>query len=168
MLVYLNDELIPADTSIINYQFAENNPKVVVDFTPVLSDGEYELRVLWRNSNGEIVDSNGVNKFFVVSNEAKILNVYNYPNPTNGETHFTFKLTQIPEEIKIKIFTIAGRLIKELKLTSADLKYDFNKIYWNGRDEDGDILANGVYLYKVIMNAGEKTEDVTQKLAIIR
>jgi flagellar hook assembly protein FlgD len=83
-------------------------------------------------------------------------------------SHFTFKLTQIPEEIKIKIFTIAGRLVKELKLSSADLKYDFNKIYWNGRDADGDILANGVYLYKVIMKAGDKTEDVTQKLDIVR
>ncbi|MBT8380968.1 MAG: T9SS type A sorting domain-containing protein, partial [Ignavibacteria bacterium] len=168
VLVYLNEELIPSDTSVINYQFSEDNPKVVVDFTPTLSDGEYELKVLWRDSNGNIVDSSGVSKYFLISNEAKILNVYNYPNPTNGETHFTFKLTQIPEEIKIKIFTIAGRLVKELKLTSSDLKFDFNKIYWNGRDEDGDILANGVYLYKVIMKAGDKTEDITQKLAIVK
>ena len=168
VMVYLNEELIPSDTSIIIYQFSENNPKVSVDFTPTLPDGEYELRVLWRDYNGEIVDSSGVVKYFLVSNEAKILNVYNYPNPTSGETHFTFKLTQIPEEIKIKIFTIAGRLVKEIKLTSTGLKFDFNKIYWNGRDEEGDILANGVYLYKVIMKAGDKTEDVIQKLAIVR
>ena len=168
VLVYLNEELIPSDTSIINYQFSETNPKVVVDFTPVLEDGEYALRVLWKDSEGNIVDSSGVEKFFLVSNEAKILNVYNYPNPTNGETHFTFKLTQIPEEIKIKIFTIAGRLVREIKLTSSDLKYDFNKIFWDGRDEDGDLLANGVYLYKVIMKAGNKSEEVTQKLAIVK
>ncbi|MCW8810108.1 MAG: T9SS type A sorting domain-containing protein, partial [Ignavibacteriaceae bacterium] len=109
-----------------------------------------------------------VEKFFLVSNEAKLLYVYNYPNPTNGETYFTFKLTQIPEEIRIKIFTIAGRLVKELKYNSADLKYDFNKLYWDGRDEDGDVLGNGVYLYKVIMKAGDKTEDITQKLAIVK
>ena len=114
------------------------------------------------------MDSSGVKKFFLVSNEAKLLYVYNYPNPTRGETQFTFKLTQIPEEVRIKIFTIAGRLVKEIKLTSADLNYDFNKIYWDGRDEDGDVLANGVYLYKVIMKAGDKTEDVTQKLAIVK
>ena len=133
-----------------------------------LTDGDYSLKVLWKNSEGNIVDSSGVEKFFLVSNEAKLLNVYNYPNPTSGETHFTFRLTQIPEEIRIKIFTIAGRLVKELKYTSADLKYDFNKLYWNGRDEDGDLLGNGVYLYKVIMKAGDKTEDVTQKLAIVK
>jgi flagellar hook assembly protein FlgD len=119
--------------------------------------------------SGNIVDSSGVMKFFLISSEAKLLNVYNYPNPSKGETHFTFKLTQIPEEIRIKIFTIAGRLSKrEIKLTSSDLKYDFNKIYWDGRDEDGDALANGVYLYKVIMKAGEKSEEVTQKLAIVK
>jgi len=168
VLVYLNEELIPADTSIINYQFSETNPKVTVDFTPVLEDGEYALRVLWKNSGGNIVDSSGVQKFFLVSNEAKLLNVYNYPNPSSGETHFTFKLTQLPEEIRIKIFTIAGRLVREIKLTSAELKYDFNKIYWDGRDEDGDILANGVYFYKVIMKDGDKSEEVTQKLAIVR
>jgi len=168
VMVYLNEELIPSDTSIISYEFSTTNPKVKVDLNPVLVDGEYSLKVIWRDSEGNIVDSSGVEKFFLVSNEAKLLYVYNYPNPTSGETYFTFKLTQIPEEIRIKIFTIAGRLVKELKLTSADLKYDFNKIYWDGRDEDRDVLANGVYIYKVIMKAGDKTEDVTQKLAIVK
>jgi hypothetical protein len=168
IMIYLNDELIPSDTSIISYEFSETNPKVVVDYMPSLDDGEYALKVLWRDYEGNIVDSSGVEKFFLVSNEAKLLNVYNYPNPTSGETHFTFKLTQIPEEIKIKIFTIAGRLVKEVKLSSNELKYDFNKIYWDGRDEDGDVLANGVYLYKVIMKAGDNSEEVTQKLAVVR
>ena len=40
--------------------------------------------------------------------------------------------------------------------------------YWDCRDEDRDLLGNGVYLYKVIMKAGDKTEDVTQKLAIVK
>ena len=70
--------------------------------------------------------------------------------------------------MKIKIYTIAGRLIKEIKIPAVDLSYDFNKIYWDGRDEDGDIIANGVYLYKVILTAEDKTEDVIQKLAIVR
>ena len=57
---------------------------------------------------------------------------------------------------------------KEINIPAVDLSYDFNKIYWDGRDEDGDIIANGVYLYKVILTAGDKTEDVIQKLAIVR
>ncbi|MFI5238108.1 MAG: CARDB domain-containing protein, partial [Ignavibacteriales bacterium] len=92
VMVHLNDELIPSDTSIITYQFSTTNPKVTVDFTPALADGEYAIKILWRDAEGNIVDSSGVEKFFLVSNEAKILYVYNYPNPTSGETYFTFKL----------------------------------------------------------------------------
>jgi hypothetical protein len=168
VLVYLNDNLIPADTSIISYSFSTTNPKVTVDFIPALADGEYTLKVLWKDSEGNIVDSTGVEKYFQVSSEAQLLYVYNYPNPTSGETYFTFKLTQIPENISIKIFTIAGRLIKEIDLTSTELKFDFNKIYWDGRDEDGDVIANGVYIYKVIMQADGKSQDVTQKLAVVK
>jgi flagellar hook assembly protein FlgD len=66
------------------------------------------------------------------------------------------------------VYTIAGRLVKEIVKTSADLNIDFNKIFWDTRDEDGDLLGNGTYLYKVIMNAGDKTETSVNKLAIVR
>jgi flagellar hook assembly protein FlgD len=74
----------------------------------------------------------------------------------------------VPDELKIRIFTIAGRLIKEIVKKSNELNYDFNRIYWNGRDEDGDILANGVYLYKIIMKKGNKTDTFINKIAILR
>jgi hypothetical protein len=168
--IFLNDEPVyyANNQTTLSIEFNEENPKAVVTYTPELEDGEYFLKVFGQNSLGNIVDSTGLEKHFLVSNEAKLLYVYNYPNPTSGETHFTFKLTQIPDEMKIKIYTIAGRLIKEIKIPAVDLSYDFNKIYWDGRDEDGDIIANGVYLYKVILTAGDKTEDVIQKLAIVR
>ena len=168
--VYLNNELVDTSNnqSVLSYEFGNENPKVVVNYTPTLEDGDYTLKVFGENSLGTLVDSSGYEKHFQVSNEVQLLNVYNYPNPTRGVTYFTFKLTQIPDEIRIKIYTIAGRLIREIIVPSSDLNYDFNKIYWDGRDQDGDVPANGVYLYKVIMTAGDKTEDVIQKLAIVR
>ena len=57
-------------------------------------------------------------------------------------TNFTFLLTQIPDELKIKIYTVAGRLIKVLETGSSQLKTNFNSIAWDGRDEDGDLIAN--------------------------
>jgi len=170
VMVFLNDKQVyyANNQTVLSYEFGNENPKVVVNYTPTLEDGDYNLKVFGKNSLGTLVDSAGYEKRFQVSNEVQLLNVYNYPNPTSGETYFTFKLTQIPDEIKIKIYTIAGRLIREIKVPSTNLKYDFNKIYWNGRDEDGDVPANGVYLYKMILTAGEKTEDVIQKLAIVR
>lgn len=168
--IFMNDEPVYYfnNQSILSSEFNAENPKAVVTYTPELSDGEHVLKVFGQNSLGSMVDSVGDEKHFVVTSEVKLLDVYNYPNPTSGETYFTFKLTQIPDELKIKIYTIAGRLIKEISIPSSDLRFDFNKIYWDGRDEDGDNLANGVYLYKVILTAGDTTEDVIQKLAIVR
>jgi len=101
-------------------------------------------------------------------NEANIIDVYNYPNPFKSNTHFTFRLTQKPDELKIKIYTVAGRLIRELLIPAVNLGSDFNKIEWDGRDQDGDLIANGVYIYKVIMKKNDETKEVTQKLSVVR
>ena len=53
-------------------------------------------------------------------------------NPHN----FTFNMTgtKKPDEIKIKVFTVAGRLIKNLEIPIEPLKFGFNKFYlgWEG------------------------------------
>jgi hypothetical protein len=166
--IFLNNLKIPFNNPEINYSFSTNNPKFVVDYTPKLADGNYTLKIFGTNATGTMIDSSGITKKFSVNSTSKLLDVYNYPNPFAGDTYFTFKLTQIPDEIRIKIFTIAGRMVKEIKLLSSELNYDFNRVYWDGRDEEGDLLANGVYLYKIIMKKGSETINATQKLAIIR
>ncbi len=168
--IYLNEEPVyySNNSSILSYSINNSNPKFVVDFKPVLEDGDYLLRVVAKDPNGNIADSASSEVYFVVSSETKLMEVYNYPNPFANETYFTFRLSQIPEEVKIRIYTIAGRLIKVITKQSSELNYDLNKIYWNGRDEDGDVIANGTYLYKMIMKNADKTESVTQKLVIVK
>ena len=157
-----------SNQSAISYSFNSSNPKYVVTYAPVLKDGEYSIKVIGKNSVGTLVDSAGYNKSFSVIGEPKLLNVYNYPNPFPKDTYFTFKLTQIPDELKIRIYTVAGRLVKEIEKHASDLNYDFNKIYWDGRDQDGDMLANGVYFYKITLVKGDKKDNVIQKMAIVR
>ncbi|MCB0744398.1 MAG: T9SS type A sorting domain-containing protein, partial [Ignavibacteriae bacterium] len=168
--LYLNNKYVNyfGNEKNITVNFSQSNPKVTVDYNPTLEDGEYTLRVFGKDESGNLSDSLGITKTFSVMSEAKLLDVYNYPNPFSADTYFTFKLTQIPDEIKIKVFTIAGRLIKEIELNRSQLNYDLNKIYWDGRDDDGDLIGNGVYLYKVIMDVAGKKQDVTQKLAVVR
>ena len=79
-----------------------------------------------------------------------------------------FSISVLNKNFYEEIIKWFNKAIKDIKIPATDLNYDFNKIYWDGRDEDGDELANGVYLYKVIMIAGDKTEAVTEKLAIVR
>jgi hypothetical protein len=152
----------------VSHSFSNTNPKVTVLYKPEFKDGDYEFSVVARGNSSSFADTARVDKKFSVMNEAKVLNVYNYPNPFQNETYFTFKLTQIPDEFKIIIYTVAGRKIREIVVPSSQMKYDFNKIHWDGRDEDGDLVANGVYLYRLVMKRGDKVERITEKLAIVR
>ncbi len=167
--LFLNNRRIYfSNNPSITYSYSSNNPKFSVDYKPTLENGQYTLKVLGKNATGQIIDTAGVVRKFSVNKEMQLLSVYNYPNPFKDDTYFTFKLTQIPDELKIKIFTINGRIIKEFKFTSGELKYDFNKIFWDGRDVDGDLIANGVYLYKFILRKGSEITQITQKLAVVR
>ncbi len=163
-----NKKIIFANNPTVTYSSFLSNPKFMVDYKPTLENGSYSLKVLGKNASGQLIDTAGVVRKFSVNKEMQLLNVYNYPNPFKNETFFTFKLTQIPDEMKIKIYTINGRMIKEFNLTSQELKYDFNKIFWDSRDVDGGLIANGVYLYKIILRKGNETTQITQKLAVVR
>ncbi|MCG3120367.1 MAG: hypothetical protein ALAOOOJD_03052 [bacterium] len=101
-----------------------------------------------------------------VDTEFHLREVMNYPNPFREETEFTYYLTQPADNVAIKIFTLSGRLIATLE--NAPASAGFNRMYWNGRDADGDVLANGVYLYKLIARAGERRLEEIQKCAVIR
>jgi len=69
-----------------------------------------------------------------------------YPNPTAGAAKFTFGLNRAAL-VSVKIFTIAGRLVR--MLPPAPCGFDYNQLEWDGLDKDGQPLANGVYLYKL-------------------
>ncbi len=163
--VTMNDTAV---TTGLNYHFNNSNPKVIVDYDPKLPDGDYILNVKGKNALGTVTDTAGLTRHFRVNSQAQLMDVYNYPNPFARDTYFTFKLTQLPDELKIRIFTVTGRLIKEIVKKSFELNYDFNRIHWDGRDQDGDNIANGVYFYKMVMKKGNITQNVVQKLAIIK
>ena len=149
--------------SIIPYP---NNQTVLKWKQLSLKEGEHYLDVFAKDSSGNYFDASVRRTTFYTYTENDIKYVYNYPNPFASQTHFTFELhgEQKPDEIAIRIFTIAGRLIKEIKPVSGDYSVGFNKIFWDGKDQDGDPIANGLYLYKVIVKFNNKTITTTQKL----
>ncbi|MCK7522230.1 MAG: hypothetical protein MZV64_33425 [Ignavibacteriales bacterium] len=67
--------------NILSYTFNPNNPKMVVEYKPTLKEGEHTLKVFANDGFGNLADSSGLQKRFIVSSETKILNIYNYPNP---------------------------------------------------------------------------------------
>jgi hypothetical protein len=100
-------------------------------------------------------------------NRIRIENFLIYPNPlrSNGVIYFTFKLTNYGS-VDIKIYTVAGRLIKTIKKYTGNAGY--NQVEWDALDEYFDEISNGVYLVKVsVENEGSKDE-VTEKFIIAR
>jgi hypothetical protein len=162
----INGEPLSYKSMTIDYDDA--NRLITFNYKGSFKDGEHVLRIFGKNNNGQTQSIPGYEKLFLVSNELKLIDVYNYPNPFKDNTNFTFRLTQIPEELYIKVFTVAGRLIREIDVNPSILKTDFNYIPWDGRDQDGDQIANGVYLYRIYAKSNGETERITQKLAVMR
>ncbi len=108
--------------------------------------------------------------FQVASSSAlAVADVFNYPNPFSTSTTFTFRQNQLlPVDVKLKIYTLAGRLIQTLETVSTG--ESFIRVPWDGRDRDGDILANGVYLYKLVVRTtdGRYSSEALGKLSVVK
>ncbi|EJF09784.1 C25 family cysteine peptidase [Pontibacter sp. BAB1700] len=121
-----------------------------------LENGRYKLVVRGKDVTGK---SSGLSPYeinFEVENESKITNFYPYPNPFSTKTQFIFTLTGgvIPDQFKIQIMTVTGKVVKEIMREEiGPIRIGNNKTEyaWDGTDMYGDKLANGVYLYRVVM-----------------
>jgi flagellar hook assembly protein FlgD len=105
----------------------------------------------------------------VTGDDLVIRDVYNYPNPFTLNTTFTFQQNlNSALNVEVKVYTIAGRLIKIIKEENVNER--FVTINWDGRDDDGSQLANGTYLYKlkVVTSDGQFSKSILGKLAVIR
>ncbi len=95
--------------------------------------------------------------------------VLNWPNPFKDKTELTFKVTGQISRYEIRIFTVGGRLIRDYRADASGNSDYICNIFWNGRDREGRIVGNGVYLYKVIAwdSAGNRAEGLG-RIALIR
>jgi Peptidase family C25/Propeptide_C25/FlgD Ig-like domain len=140
----------------VNYNFSSMEP------------GEYKIEVnAWDVYNNF---SSQEDYFTVVDdNDLVIREVYNYPNPFSSNTYFTFQHNfNEALNVKVKVYTIAGRVIKEIE--SINIEDKFVKIEWDGKDDDNNKIGNGTYLYKLIVETvdGVYKENILGKMAVIR
>ncbi|MFH1735089.1 MAG: type IX secretion system sortase PorU [bacterium] len=104
------------------------------------------------------------------SSDIRVTDALNYPNPMKSQTRFTFCLTE-PANVTIKVYTVAGRLVKVISDVPGEssFNYDDDRLVWDGRDEKGDMLSNGAYIYKVIAENGAGARDeAIGKLIVMR
>ena len=143
----------------------KNYLQASVIFRPKLASGENKFEYISTDASGNKADT--VRYLLNVSDDFKLTDLQNYPNPAKSNTAFLFNLvgSKPPSSCKIKIYTVAGRLIKTLNFNG---NIGINQIFWNCLDEDGDSIANGVYLYKLIIEGEGGSQTGIQKLVILK
>jgi len=160
------DTLTEADA---NFEFvpstSADEAASIVYRTMDLEDGIYTLKVALkdRTDNGESTPPYAID--FKVVNKKSISNVYPYPNPFTGCARFAFTVTgnEAPDEVLISIYTITGRLVKQIdeaELGPIRIGNNLSEYCWDGTDDFGDKLANGVYLYKAEVRSNGKAIDL--------
>lgn len=110
---------------------------------------------------------------FIIAQDAELAlkHVLNYPNPFTTKTGFYFEQNQIKSSIDvvIQIFTISGKIVKTISTNLLTNEQRIGPIEWDGKDDYGDQIGRGIYLYKIQVTAenGSKAEEI-QKLVILK
>lgn len=154
--------------SNVLFEMAKSN-EVVVYFTAVAEDDEDISRSVDLLVDGlrtpltiESVDptqpSSGVER------------VYNYPNPMIDGTSFVFEAAAGAEGGRIRVFSVSGRQVLNLDVRPGHRKGGERWcVPWNGRDAQGDRLANGTYLYRIEMQLPDGAADSDmQRLVVMK
>lgn len=135
-----------------------------------LSEGQHNIKIkIWdvfNNSSEEYLD-------FIVAESASLAlkNVINYPNPFTENTRFFFDHNRPDEElsVQIQIFTITGKLVKQINTIVNSSGYRSDPIYWNGLDDYGEKIGRGVYIYQIkVRSIDNQIAEKIEKLVILK
>lgn len=134
-----------------------------------LSEGNHTLRLkVWDVHN----NSAEAQTEFVVANNAELAleHILNYPNPFTTNTAFYFEHNQPGQNlnVRIQVFTVSGKLVKIIDGSFLSNGFRVGPIQWDGRDDYGDKIGKGVYVYKLQVTApsGDSVDEF-EKLVIL-
>ncbi len=143
--------------------------KVSYDFSG-LSVGNHTLTFkVWDVNNNSSETS--INFTVVEKQSISLDHVLNYPNPFTTKTQFFFEHNQVCEslEAQIQIFTVSGKLVKTINQSVRTQGFRTEGIDWDGKDDFGDQIAKGVYVYKIsVKNPNGDIAEKLEKLVLLR
>jgi hypothetical protein len=136
---------------------------------PVLEEGTHTLTIkAWdiaNNSNQAFLDFR-----IIKAQDLTINHVLNYPNPFTTSTSFWFEHNRPGEELRVsvQIYTVTGKLVKTLRSTIISTGNRSNEVEWDGRDEYGNRIGRGVYIYNLKVKTPDgKTAQKLEKLYLL-
>lgn len=110
---------------------------------------------------------------FVVAgdDELKIAHVLNYPNPFHNYTEFWFNHNRPyePLQVQVQVFTVTGKVVWTKNQVITTNGFLSREITWNGKDDFGDSIGKGVYVYKLTVKSTLTNDKVEkfEKLVIL-
>lgn len=147
------------------YPAAGKDNRARVEYKPAdLPGGTYTLRVQSHDASNNKAGNTEYEIDFNVVREQSVTHFYPYPNPFTSSMRFVFTLTgtEVPEDIRVKIMTAEGRVVKEVtkdELGDIHVGNNITSWAWDGTDQYGDKLGNGTYFYKVtVKHNGEEVK----------
>ena len=87
--------------------------------------------------------------------ELQLQNALAFPNPFDEDPGTVFSFLAVsgaPVDVQLRIYTLTGRLI--YSRTERQLVPGYHQLAWNGRDAEGETIANGIYVYRLLANNG--------------
>jgi len=144
--VRVNNEMIQGagtTSSVRSYQYIdERELKPSTDYFYKLVDVDYKGRL---NTHGPVSA--------VVSVPTEHVLEQNYPNPFNPETRISFSLKEAGR-VTLTVFNVRGESVRTL--VAGQLNAGAHMVVWDGRNDYGQPLPSGMYIYTMRINNFEE------------
>jgi hypothetical protein len=156
----------------ITWQAETDTSEFRVNFKPsVLQDGRYTLQVAGIDSNGNSSGDSPYEIIFQVKGELTLVLLPAYPNPFAGQTNFEFTLTgqQLPSAFGLEILTLSGKPVYRVTEGGTQRFHIGTNIFtWKAIDIQGNPLPNGIYIYRMTIQAGDQIKTGVGKIVLVR
>ena len=127
----------------------------------VLLNGDYdlsEIELVLRSTANEPVEF----EFAATSGIPEIPTVYdmsaNYPNPFNPMTKIRYDLPE-PQLVRLVVYAVDGRRIATL--VNEAMPAGSHEVVWQGRSDEGELVASGIYFFRIEAGTFSKTGKMT-------
>ena len=138
------------------FEFDQDKNKAQINFQPELElEGFYQFQIKAKDASGNLAGRLLYEVSFEVILTTQLSNILPYPNPFSTQTRFVYTLTgrDAISNVSIQIMSISGRIVRHIRseeLGTLEVGTHLTDFVWDGTDEYGDQLANGIYLYRIL------------------
>ena len=132
-----------------NYSYADNT---------ITTKGEYYYRLAEVDNKGDKTYYGPMSIGFGGDIPAAYMLAQSQPNPTMGSASISFALKR-SGNTSLKVYNIAGQAVKTL--VNENRQAGNYSVDWDGRDDQGQKVSNGIYLYRLISGDFQATKKIT-------